>query len=402
MAKSEVEHISDNLYKVPLSLLRIANSDGDDKVLGFPFRNPRRGRMAGKLLSKGLEQEKIAQLAESIRQTKMQHPLIVGTAHKNIGSQQLTILSGERRYRALHSLVGDDVECFDPTTQKHVAASKLYAAVECRIYTGIDRKLAIKLAFDVNENAESIGEAADVAMVLELREQGFTDPEILDITGKSPTWLRDTGILGRLDQQTLMALAEEKINRTVALQLCKEKDEASRHALLAATVEAAENRILQIKQEAEKRYDAALDNHEMAKGNLAAAELTGEGQASAVAKMQQAERQMEKVEQDTRQTRNRKPTASTKDLQAAKARNGGAKPLTVNKIRKFWVGLAESLVIGQGKTDKGETPDIDLEDARLVVLLAKKGIDRGEKDLMKLLAEHNTSKANRKLAEHKA
>lgn len=72
----------------------------------------------------------------------------------------------------------------------------------------------------------------------------------------------------------------------------------------------------------------------------------------------------------------------------AKARDiNEIRPLNRRSIARCWHESAKVLVKLNGMTEDGEAIGINVDDARLVVLLCE-GIEQGERNILKILKQH--------------
>lgn len=391
----KVKHLSDNLYKVHISKVKFA-----DKKDAFGFCNPRL-MSVGDIPPKGLSKEEMFELSESIRTEGLHHPLQLRHVSNN-GESILQLVNGERRTRALRKLIKDKAICYDPVTKSEKTADVLYEFV-CAYVEEMDDETAFKQAFSANDRAIGIGEVATVALVGALRQANFDDKKIMNITGKSITWLKDTDALLKLDEATYGALAAEQINRSAALDLAKIDNAAERMQVLEMARNFAVSRLENVKKKLEKEVKATLSKADMAKATAAEAKFQGDLDtvAEAVAKAEQLESKAEAKKAEKIEVENNGVTVTGKDLQKAKqtkAKNEGddsiSASLTDAKLKKFWYEPCLDLIKANFMDENGEPLELDANDVYLVKLLLEQK-DKGQTNIVKILKHHLKKKDQR-------
>jgi hypothetical protein len=389
-AKKEPVLLYGNLYRVPIASVSFAPEKGD----GFSFFNPR-------LIDggqKGFSKEEMDELREAIRTEGLENPLSLRRLEDS-----LQLISGERRLRCLLKLIKDDADCWQPSTGEWVKASILYEFVEARIGE-YDDQTAWKLAISANERAIGIGESATISLVRQLRTAEYTDKQIMGITGKSITWLKDTDLLNTLDKATLDALAADQINRTVAIDLAKIEDINERLDLLDTARSVALGRLASVRKKLEKEVNASESKADMAKAKAVVADHRGDDKAAAEAKERAEELEVKADEKrkEKEKLENGQARVTSKDLQKAKSNkkkaegnDGGEKvALTKAKIKKHWLDVCVQLIKDECMDENGDPHELDPEDAQLVKLLCVQ-IEKGEIDIIKILKYHQKQKDKR-------
>lgn len=385
-----VIHLYGNLYRMRLDLIHFADTVEKDVL---SFKNPRLMLAGSK--PKGFSKEEMSELRESVRTIGLENPMILRPVEFE-GKTILQLISGERRTRCCQKLVKDDADCYNPATGKYVKASDLYEYVEVRI-NHLDDRAAWKSAYSSNDKAVDIGDGATIALIREWRNAGWTDDEILETTGKSISWLRDTDVLIGLDEETFDALKNEQINRSVALEFAKIEDVNERLETLKSALNFASTRLQEIKKKLAKAADNAEDKLELAEAQKAAAELGGDKKAKEKAEVK-ATKLAARVAKKKAAADDESTKVNSKDLQKARSsvkKTGNshagedAKALTRNKIQKHWYAPCAAHVKGAEESD-----DFDNEDARLVILLSE-SIEKGNEDIFKILKHHKKMKDKR-------
>lgn len=337
---NKIQHLHGNLYRVHSSLIVYTDTVNDTTA----FSNPRRTMVNGVLTGKGFTKIEMDELRDAIRTEGLHHPLMLRCVEME---QPMVLLNGERRKRCIDKLMADNELCLDPDSGKQVPAQKLYEYIECRILKDIDDKTAFKHAFSSNERAVDIGEGATIALIRSWRKHKWSDDDILNVTGKSITWLRDSDLLVNLDKKTFSALAANEINRTVAIKLAKIKDTKDRQTALAKSRTYAAKRLLALQEKINEDLADAEKAAEIAESQMELAEY--KEKPTEVNRARNRHRRAQ-IKINATQTKrevldSRIPQATIKDLD--KAQEEIPKGLTPAKIKKHHIGdLKEILASG--------------------------------------------------------
>jgi len=388
-------HLHGNLYRVPVGEIKFA--DGEDTNSGIlEFSNPRHV-LGGN--SKGFSKEEMAELREAIRTEGLKDPILLRTVPSSDGEgTTLQVVDGERRTRSLQKLVSDNVQCFDPSEEEWKPAKEMYEFVDVRINNMSDQ-MAFKYAFSGNERAIGIGDGATAALIRSFRNADWTDEQIMEVTGKSATWLRDTDVLIDLDDKTFEALSDNTINRTAALHLAKMEDVEERLGLLEKAKNFAADRLKEVKKKIIKEIESTESKLEMAKAEKVEAEFKNDedGQLAASKKEETLKIKSSSKRKEKEKIEESNPKVTAKDIvQAKKSDSGGSEriALTRAKIEKNWFQPIVAIIKADGCDEEGEPIEIDLEDARLVKILCEQ-IEKGELDIVKILKSHLKAKEKR-------
>jgi len=388
-----VQHLHGTLYRVKADLIKVADIELD--ATNGEFHNPRCTLIDGVPTGRGLSKVEMDELREAIRTEGLQNPPTL-RGKSNLGSSPLIVLNGERRFRCITKLRKDNAQCFDPADGTYKPARELYDYIDARILINIDDKTAYKHAFSGNERAVDIGEGATVALIRQWRKFGWKDEDIMTITGKSITWLRDTDLLISLDETSFNALHSEEINRTVALQLAKVKDVKDRHGRLAEARRFANERMLSLQQKVEKDLDYLNEQNELTKAQITEAEIIGNKQlkarATEAAKTLAAKLEEKTAEAEELNTKTAKVTSKDLDKANVACKTGEDKRLTYAKGAKLWIPALEQIIASGGKDEEGTDLNISVDDAKLVYSIWMDGIEKGERDILKLLQAHQKTK----------
>jgi hypothetical protein len=224
-----IEHLHGSLFKVKFA--KIATTDKVEESSGYVFSNPRLLTQNGTdtLTDRSLSLD----LRENIKHRTLLTPLICrwiggsGNAHPQL-------VGGDRRYRALDYLISKKEMVVDPRESKFgettseremVSADIAYEYVVCQIFSCSSDLEAATLAWAENKNRINLTDGHEVAAVREFRLYGATDDQILETLQQDSKWLHETDeLLEKIDEDTLSQLCEDKIKRSVAIQLLKIDD----------------------------------------------------------------------------------------------------------------------------------------------------------------------------------
>lgn len=377
----KIQHLHGNLYRVHSSLIAYAEPVELENMVAFS--NPRRTMVNGVLTGKGLTKIEMDELREAIRTEGLHHPLMLRCVEMG---KPMVLLNGERRKRCIDKLKSDKQVCLDPASGTEVPAQDLYEYVECRILKDIDDKTAFKHAFSSNERAVDIGEGATVALIRSWRKHKWSDDDILGVTGKSITWLRDSDLLVHLDKKTFSALAANEINRTVAIKLAKIKDTKDRQVALVRSREFAAKRLQSLQEKINIDLVEAEEAAEVAESQMALAEYRGNSVEHGRAKNRhrRAKRKIDTTQIKKEQLDGRNIQATVKDLD--NAQDEIPKGLTPAKIRKHHIGSLRAII------DRGTHDFI----AGWMDFWWRHGVLAGERNLERLMERYERMKRKRK------
>lgn len=400
LGEENVKHLHGNLYRVRREIVNLAREGIETQDGQVRFGNPRWVKNSkGKLVAKGLEKAKMDFLRESIQNEGLENPLrlrLIEVQNEDGETDYaLEVVNGERRYRSIEHLCRDSVLCVDSATGERVPANTLYEWVDCRI-NPMDDKEAIQMALRPNETGESIGEVASINVVRVLRDAGHSDDQILELTGKSITWLRETDRLIALDPVTLASLQAEEINRRVALSLCDISATDQRLERLEAVKEAALARIARREQELRQAAQNARTEVEIETASAYIANIEGDvdGVEEHSAAAAAAEERASKKEAESQRLSAGPKTATSKDLDATRVIDDAPRPLSVSKLEKHWYNPVCEAIRSNGLDKAGNDMEIDLHDAKLVkavlavILEGKKEANGKPFDIFRILRSH--------------
>jgi len=374
----KIQHLHGNLFRVHKSLILYAEPVEVEDMEAFS--NPRRTMVNGVLTGNGLTKIEMDELRNAIRTEGLHHPLMLRGVKMG---EPMVLLNGERRKRCIDLLTANKELCLDPASQTEVPAQDLYEYIECRILQDIDDKTAFKHAFSSNDRAVGIGEGATVALIRSWRKHRWSDDDILSVTGKSITWLRDSDLLVRLDKKTFAALAANEINRTVAIKLAKIKDTKQRQGALAKSREFAAKRLHALQEKNNVDLAEANEAAEVAEAQMELAQFEGKP-----AELKRAKNRHRRAKNKIDSTQNQKDKLSSRPVQATikdfdKAHNEEIpKELTPTKIKKHHINSLRRII------DSGNHDYI----AGWMDYWWRHGVLGGERDIAKLMERYEMLK----------
>jgi putative sterol carrier protein len=234
--------------------------------------------------------------------------------------------------------------------------------------------MANKIAFSDNDQAVGIGDACTAAFVRKLTLDGLTSHEIMYITGKKESWLRDEEAIIALDDECFESFATGEINRTIALELIEIEDVNQRHAKLKQIKEYALTRFQVKIVVAEEAVSSAEAKIELLSANIETADTAVE-KAVVRAELIEAQVVAEKKHHELKVIKGQKPKGTSKDLQAMQAKPVS---LTLAKIVKHWEGPLHEFL------QAGDFTEIPEKHIRLAMRLCV-GIKEGNSDIKSIL-----------------
>jgi hypothetical protein len=375
--------------------IKLAEQGLEVKDGSIQFGNPRWVRdQNGKLMARGLDSNAMEELRLSIQRDGLDTPLRLRITDEN----NLECVNGERRLRSLQRLATDGEDCYDPHLDEWTPAGELYEWVYCRI-TRLNDQDAVKLAM-TQETGATIGDYASINVVRILREIGMSDDEIMKITAKSVTWLRETDQLLSLDGECLEALLTDQINRKIAIRLSKISELDVRLDRLSKIQQHALERICEQQEVLNRQIEEAEAAVEIGSGEIHLAKLDGDDEESieeATERVAEAEERLNRHKVQSEKLEDG-ATGTTKDWDATR-NDDEPKPLTASKVEKFWLTPVLRIINNEGKGEDGEDLGIDLHDAKLFqriceALLQGKHESDGKTPLdpAKILKQHNRNR----------
>lgn len=372
--------VQSDIYLVKRELIRY--TDGDILPGGVDFINPRHLLFDGKPVAKGFSHEEMLELRESIRTNGLTHPLVL--YGKPTGNKALLLGSGERRKRCLDYLCENNIPCWDRIQKVFKPAAELYAYVECRIMETDDLEKMYQVAFTANGSAVDIGEAPTILLVQKFQQMGWSEEKITNITNRSITWVKECFALLGLDSMTFEAYISGELNRRVALILAGVTDEKDRQTRLLTMRKFATERWTALLEKQNIDLDEAIVRQQIADAAAKDAEVHGSEKAKQQSKemLKRASKKVvekqKKVANTERKLKKAKITKKVMDITESKY-------LTQSKLKKHWLPWLETAA-------KGEIPEVDAHDARLVLSVFNEGMTKGLLEPAMIFRDHNLSK----------
>jgi hypothetical protein len=396
-----VKHLHGALYLIPFDAIQLPKGE-DDGGKWSPTHNPRG------LTKKGRDSindpERASRMRNSIRDKTLLAPMICRWVD---GSDTLVpqLVGGRCRYDALSFLIKKKEVVKDPSTAsfdeetgefKHECkpANEVYGSdgegIVCQVFAVPTDLEALGLAYTENACREQLTEGHDIAVVIEMREFGATDEEILKILDYQDKWLRDTTkMIEALDERTLTAVIEGEVIREGAMGLAKIDDLEIRHKVLDTAVQDAHEDHQKRMERLRKKFASARDSLEIAEGEMVEAKFDGDEAAieSASKKLEEAEATVERTK---KQAETASPVVKNKNVRAGvQAVTGddesGKRCLREPKIRKFYHDALKAIIDAGGVVDDDLTVDTDAAQMALTLI---QGILTGEREIATLLQDY--------------
>jgi hypothetical protein len=192
---------------------------------------------------KGFDPESMRELADSIAQDGLLKNLLLRQIPDpdNPTKKLFELVAGERRTRALLTLVEEDRVVFNQETGEHAPASEVYKVVRCLVQGKCDDRRAVRLAFIENDKQIPLSDADVIDLCATLETQGMSRKDQAELLGKSQAWLSHThGFAQRLTPENYERLRSGEINRSVAQKLMDYEPEVQAPIIEAANTIATE------------------------------------------------------------------------------------------------------------------------------------------------------------------
>jgi len=415
--EDNVQHLDSNLYRVRFSTIKLANAGLIAENGKIVYGNPRWTKgPKGKLVARGIwgasgelqkvEIKKMEELRASIQQEGLENPLRVRPVEID-GKNLFEVINGERRHRSIADLRKNKLNVVDPFTREERPATEVYEWVHCRINL-MDDETALQLSLRPNDTGEAIGDVASLEVVRTLRNCEKSDDEILQLTGKSVTWLKEADDLLALDDETFRALQNQEINRRVALKLAEIEDLELRKERLDGVRQKALEKWIAKKEKLQGAIEEKETALEIAKAEEVVADHDGDecGLEEIQEEIEELQETLEQQEQELEDLEDEGPTGKGTDYHEV---SGDGKPLTPSKIEKQWYVPVMRIIDCEDCENEDEDHDhlsiqleIDIEDVRLTRKILEAIINgRREGDTNKpypidrILQEHFADKMTR-------
>lgn len=371
-----VRHIEGDLFEVGLSLIQPAD-DTDAN-----FCNPRHYFEGGEEVGDAFEDEEMEELFNDVKERGIRFPLECRWVKDEDGEHFIQLVDGERRLRCAERLE--------------------LKAVLCHIHEEMSDEEAEKVAWRSTETARNFSENAQAHWVRRKREQGYTDKQILNITGRSGQWLFQMDKLGGLDDYCFHAYCGGEIGLRVALDLADMEDEDERVALCKETIKEG-IRVFQYQGEKLKKAEArAEDKVETAQATATAARLLGDKDAEEEAEqdLADAEENLEDAKAAADAHDKAKPQGKTKQLRKAAKALGvdGKVSQFIGKVKiKKCLDKIEAAIKNDGMDPDSDSDELigEVDDLRLVKKVIQAFL-AGEHDIVKILKAFYAAERRRK------
>ncbi len=390
----------DGLYAVDWNLTQVADDINVKVSEGFQFFNPRHlgnfeverdDNKIERFLGQGFDKESMNELLTDIAKHGQQYPLLgywVIAADKDKDGKtvegtenkiKVRVNDGERRWRCINRLIEKNEKVWSAKDNAFMPAREVYARVLCRV-TPMTEEEAFQRACAVSETAVKWGDGAQARLVKVLYDNGKKDDEICKLLNKSKQWLAETYSLNELDEFCFSFLLQGKINRKVALDLVKIKDEKTRQRWLKDAWKDAVEQHERLQAKTEKALDRAVADEELAEAEVEEARLNG-ASPETIAELEKAAVDASEKTKRRKETKaaSAKPMVKGKGLRRA---SGGAlsNALRAPKIKKKLEAVQD--MIEKNDTSKAEI--IVLTTLKVAYQCILDGVDDIEEVLAKL------------------
>jgi hypothetical protein len=378
----DIEHLHGNLFRIKRDKIKLSKSGicvEDGKLI---YGNPRWFvNSKGEKQAKGIEKEKMDELKNSIQEDGLENPIRLRISEDR---NFVEIINGERRFRCINDLCEKNIPCFNPETKSRQPADEIYDWIDCRVEF-MDDKAALAIALKPNETSETIGDLANINLIKILRESGFDDQEIIKTTGKSVSWLRETDRIISLDETCLEHFKNEKINRTVAIQLALIENAEERIDLLEKIKQVAEKRHVEKINKTSEKINKATQNKEIQEASAKFAKIKGDevSEEEFNKKAELEKQKIEKAEKEFENLSSKSATATSKDIEKIKIN----KPLSHKKIKSIYVDLINKIIENEGFDEEDNSYGLDLKTLESVVGVLSE-ILSGNKNSIDVLSSH--------------
>ena len=382
----DVQHLHGNLFRVKRDKIHLAKSglvvENGQLIYGNPrwFLNK-----DGEPEAKGINTSKMEELRNSIQEDGLENPFRLRIVEGD--ESFLEVVNGERRYRCIETLCNNDSLCKNPASGELESASDVYEWVDCRV-DFMDDATALGVALRPNETSEVIGDMANINVVKALRESGHDDQDILRMTGKSVSWLRETETIIGLDDVCFEQFQDEKISRKVALHLALIDNAEERLDLLERLKESAEARHAEKVKEVTKKLDSAKQEQEVQEAAAEWAKNDGDDGAVELhsKKAKNASKKVASMKEEQKKAKEKPATANSKDLQKVAKPN----PLSHKKIQSVYMKYISKLLKNEGVTEPDEEGDSYFFDVTILsaIVATLEAIMKGDQNVLDVLIDH--------------
>lgn len=398
-----VKHLHGALYLIPFDAIKLP--DGEEGGKWSPTHNPRALTKKGRDMID--DPQRASQMRNSIRDKTLLSPLICRWVEED--EQMIPQLVGGRcRWDALSFLIKKKEMVKDPNSgafdeksgefkYECKPANEVYGpdseGIAVQIFAVATDLEALGMAYTENACREQLTEGHDIAVVLEMREFGATDEEILKVLDYQDKWLKDTTrMIEQLDERTLLAVIEGEVIREGAIGLSKIADVDLRHQVLDKAVLDAHEDHQKRMDRLKKKFSAARENHDLAEAKVVEAEFNKDPDKIESAKQDLAEADSA-VDRTKKAAESAQPVVKNKNVRTGlKAVTGDEdaekRCLREPKIKKFYLDALQAIVDNDGCVGEGEEEfDVDVDAVNMALDIVR-GILEGERDVASILESH--------------
>lgn len=346
---------------------------------------------------KGFDPESMNELQDTIAEDGLLENIILRRISADKDDPVYAIVAGERRVRAMRSLIEEDCLVYNQTNGRREKASEVYSMIPALVQGNCTDDKAIRLAFLENDKRVDLAQDEVIDLCIALEEiGGKSRKEISQLLGKSQAWLSHTyAFRTKLTAENYEKLRSGEINRSVAVRLM-DYDAEDQTPIIDAATELAVERVDASKQKAEQELaDASriLEESIREKMALSRQKVSDPGvKQTAQQKVGNAEKKVRKATERQKQVEAVIPAPSQSDVAEAAFRIVGAahsKNLNAAQVREHYVERARNLIaIGDGEDPIDIATGFNFlrRDLELVALVAD-AIANGNRDFTAIIRQ---------------
>lgn len=305
-------------------------------------------------LRQTFKKKSMASLKVSIAEIGLEAPILVRAIRNNPKSEfdqdkfpknkLWELIAGERRIRAIMKLIEENADCVDPSTGNMSIATKAFEYVDAKILYNCSDEWALRLSVSENLEREQVSQLDLMNFCIELSEVRnsmggikWTPSQVAEIMGKSETWVSHTKSLMKLPNEVKKLLANNIIDRSIALYFLKVDPEKISEVVEKVKEMSLAQQDLD-KSLAEKFYNEAQKKCEIAEAGIVTAKY-GFGDIGNARKERTLAKQKMRESKKRRNAANEKKPKITQDIvQEAAVKAGAVKkkknPISVKTIRQ--------------------------------------------------------------------
>jgi ParB family chromosome partitioning protein len=274
-----ISYVIDNIHSVKIEQIHVEKVEIDPSEENLRFLNPRGLQIAEDKVA-GFSNQNMQQLKDSIRDHGLVNPIVARIKDDD----NLYVIEGHRRLRAIKELISEKAPCFDINTGKNISAEILYVDVLVRIYDkSFTDEDCYKLSFNEDKTKVHFGPGAEIRFVQHCMMMGTDDAAVLEMLGNTVEWLRETKNLIRQleeDEQIINAVCSDQINRTAAKSLAQIENWQERRDIFKEAMKEAELDCITKVQKMQKAVSTVKKSIDIAKSRKVVSEYLGDSQES--------------------------------------------------------------------------------------------------------------------------